>query len=171
MISKTIRDALRAQLSAAGSGLNDRLTALAPAYGVDAYQIGFGAASANFIFGRVSPDKFEESSAFTYPLLTIDTARSQNTNLVKFATFSGPVIATIDVHHSWPDESVLGDFASLVDLTEDAIYSCLNDKNRQSWPGNLLLNGNVSAARGPIVMAGMGWLQSIQFQCQFQLSV
>ncbi len=171
MISKLIRDAIRAQLAADVTGLNDRLAALAELYGVPPYVIDWSDTSTNFIFGRVSPAAFEESSVFTYPLLTIDTVRSQDTRRVKFATFAGPVVATIDVHHSWPDQSVLADFASLVDLTEDGVISCLNDQDSQSWPGNLLWNGQVTLQRGAIAMGGMGWIQSVQFICQFELIV
>jgi hypothetical protein len=171
VISKLIRDAIKTQLSAAGTGLNDRIAALAASYGVAPYAIDWTANSTNFIFGRVSSAAFEESSVFTYPLLTIDTVRTQHTNRVKFATFAGPVIATVDVHHSWADESVLADFASLVDLTEDAVIAALNDMNHQSWPGNLLWNGQVGLQRGGIAMGGYGWIQSAQFILQFELIV
>jgi hypothetical protein len=177
MISKTVRDAVKAQLSATDTGLNDRLAALAAAYAVSfsdsvaPYTIDWSTTSGNFLFGRVNPAAIESSSVFSYPLLTIDTVRAANTNRVKFATFAGPVVATIDVHHSWPEQSVLADFASQVDLTEEAIVSCLNDQDSQAWPGNLLWNGIVSAQRGPIVMGGYGWMQSLQFVCQFELIV
>jgi hypothetical protein len=171
MISKTVRDALKTQLSASGSGLNDRLAALATTYSQTAYVIDWTATSTNFIFGRVAPEKFEESSVFTYPLLTIDTVRSLSTNRIKYGSFSGQVTAMVEVHHSWAQEAVIADFASLVDMTEDATISCLNDKAHQTWTGNLLWNGAVTLMRGPIAMGGYGWLQSISFTCQFDLTV
>lgn len=172
MISKYVRDAVKAQLSDPQAGLNYRLSALAGGYGMDAaYEIDWSGTSQNFIFGRVAPEQFEETSAFSYPLLTIDTVRTQDTRRIKFATFAGPVVATIDVHHSWIEESVLADFASMVDLTEDAVISCMNDQSGQNWPGNLLWNGSIATQRGPIKMGGMGWLQSVQFVCNFELVV
>jgi len=171
MISKLIRDAVKTQLAASTTGLNDRLAALAASYATDPYVIDWSATSPNFIFGRVNPVAFEESSVFIFPLLTIDTVRTQDTRRIKFATFAGPVVVTIDVHHSWPQESVLGDFASLVDLTEDAVISTLNDQNHQVWPGNVLWNGQITLQRGAIAMGGYGWLQSLQFICNFEVVV
>ena len=59
-ISKFVRDALKAQLSANSTGFNARLAAIAPTYGVDAAQIDWTDSSTNFIFGRVAPELFEE---------------------------------------------------------------------------------------------------------------
>lgn len=168
-ISKFVRDALKAQLSAGGTGFNDRLQALAGAYEIEPWTVDWTADSTNFLFGLISPEKIEGSGVLTYPLVTIDTVRSQNTNRVKFATFAGPVTAVIDVHHSWSEESALQDFASFVDATEDAMVAALNDQDAQTWPGNLLWNGQVAAQRGQIVMGGMNWLQSLRFICNFEL--
>ena len=137
-ISKFVRDALKAQLSASTTGFNDRLQNLAGTYGIDPWAVDWSSDSTNFLFGRINPALIEESSVLTYPLVTIDVLRSQNTNRVKFATFAGPVQAVIDIHHSWAEESVLQDFASFVDATEDAMVAALNDQDAQSWPGNLL---------------------------------
>lgn len=170
-ISKLVRDALKGQLSAEETGFNARLAALWRSYGLppeDLPVIDWTSESANFLFGRVNPAGIERSSVFAYPLVTIDTLRSQNTNRVKFATFAGPVQAVIDVHHSWPDSSVIADFASYVDATEDAIIAALNDQ-AALWPGNLLWNGNVGMQRGAVLMGGYGWLQTASFFCQFDL--
>jgi hypothetical protein len=170
-ISKAIRDALKAQLSAGTTGFNDRLAAIAATYEIEPWTVDWTRDSTNFIFGRVSPQAFEESSVFTYPLVTIDTMRAQNTNRVKFATFAGQVVAVIDVHHSWPEGSVLADFASLVDATEDAIIATLNDQDTQVWPPGVLWAGRVSVERGRIAMGGLGWIQTATFVCTFELQV
>jgi hypothetical protein len=171
MIAKLVRDSLMTHLSAAGTGLNDRVAALAAAYAQNAYAIDWSSTSTNFLFGRVSPTAIEQSSVLTFPLLTIDTVRSQDMRRIKFSTFSGPVMATIDVHHSWPDESVIADFASLVDMTEDAIIDCLNDQNSQAWPGGVLWNGRVTSQRSPIITGSLGWIQSVQLLCPFEVTV
>jgi hypothetical protein len=88
---------------------------------------------------------------------------------VKFATFAGPVQAAIDVHHSWPQEAVLADFASCVDATEDAMIACLNDQNTQLWPSGVLWNGQVTCVRSPIAMGAANWIQTATFLCQFEL--
>ena len=173
-ISRAVRLAVKTQLQGTtinNNGINDRLVALATAYGITAYAIDWSTTSQNFIFGQIDPVQFEESSPFTYPLLTIDCLRSQNTNRIKLGLghFSGMVTASIDVHHSWYDNAVLADFSSDVDATEDAVISCLNDPTYQTWPGNMLWTGNVALARGPIRMGGYNWLQSIRFTCTFEL--
>src|SRR5436309_1302861 len=116
-ISKLVRDTLKTQLSAGITGFNDRLQGIAGEYGVEPWQVDWSDESTNFLFGRVSIQAVAQSSILTFPLVTIDTVRSANTNRVKFTTFAGPVAVVIDVHHSWPQESVLADFASYVDAT------------------------------------------------------
>ena len=176
-ISKAIRSAILIQLQGTtgnANGVNDRIAALATAYGIPPYPnplFDWTDNSVSFFFGQIDPAALEESSPFTYPLLTIDCPRSQNTNRVKFATFAGPVVAVIDVHHSWEEDSAIHDFASFVDATEDAVIGCLNNQSVQTWPGNLLWNGQVMASRGPIRAGGQGWLQSLRFTCNFELVV
>jgi len=175
VISKTIRDAILAQLSAPGSGINDRMLLLAANYGQDAYAIDWSDASPNFLFGRIDPDSIEESSVLTYPLVTIDTGAAVGQDIIYDSTFSGSVMALIDIHHSWPNESVLSDFASLVDMTEDAVISCLHDPNQQNiWSsfGNLLLaKGGITSQRGRITFGGENWRQSLRISCRMELTV
>ena len=56
-----------------------------------------------------------------------------------------------------------------MDATEDALISTMNDQNHQTWPGNLLWNGQIALERKPIQMGGLGWIQSAQFLCSFEL--
>src|SRR5579862_2099312 len=130
-IGRKVRQAIVAQLSPSATGFNDRLASVAGTYGIDAYTIDWTSESQNFIYGRIAPQLLDESSPLTYPLVTIDTVRSQNTNRVKFALFAGPVTALIEVHHSWTQDSALQDFSDLVDATEDAMIAALNDQEHQ----------------------------------------
>jgi len=175
VISKTVRNALLAQLSAPGSGINDRMLLLAGPYGQTAYSIDWSAESTNFLFGQIDPDSVEGSSVLTYPLVTIDTANAIGQDLIYNSTFSGSVLGLIDVHHSWPDESVLSDFASLVDMTEDAVISCLHDPNQQNiWStyGNLqLAKGGIVSQRGKIQFGGENWRQSLRISCRMELTI
>lgn len=173
-ISKYVREAVRTQLADATVGYNARLESVAESYGIEDVKdkrINFAKDSTNFLFGRISPDALEQSSVLTYPLMTIASVRCQNTNRVKFATFSGGVQVVIEVHHSWPDSAVIGDFDSEVDATEDVVIACLNAQNAQAWPPNLGWNGQVAATRSGIRMGGYGWLMTIQFLCTFELNV
>jgi len=169
-ISKYVRDAVKAQLAADTTGLNDRLAALWTSYSLDSgdlWKVDWSAESANFLFGRPAITAIEASSVMTFPFVAIDAIRAQNTNRVKFATFAGPVQVAIEVHHSWPQSAVINDFASYVDATEDAMISALNDQNAQFWPPNLLWNGNVAVQRGPLAFGARNWLQTVSFLCQF----
>lgn len=173
MISRLIRTALLAQFSAANSGFNDRLMALAPNYpGVEPYQIDWSGTSFNFMFGAVDPDAIEASSTLTFPFLSIDTVNAQDTGTVFASTFSGRVVAVIDVHHSWPNESVLADFSSLVDLTEEAIITCIQDPENQVWNGNLgRVKGGMASSRGRVTFGSENWRQSLRVTVPFNLTV
>jgi hypothetical protein len=168
-ISQKVRSAIVAQLSDPAKGFNPRLQVVTASYGVEPWSIDWTSESLNFMFGRVDPVALDKSSSLTYPMVTIDTQRSLHTNLVKFATFAGPIFAVIDVHHSWNESEAIPDFASWVDATEDAMVGALNDKDFQTWPGNVLWIGKVSANRGNVVMGGYHWRQTMTFICEFNL--
>lgn len=168
-ISKYVRDAIKGKLSDPRTGFNPRLAAIAEDYGIEPWAVDWSNTSSNFLFGRIAPQPVEESSVLTYPLTTIDVVRAQDTRRVLFATFAGTVTAVIDVHHSWPDQSVIADFASMVDATEDAMVSVLNNVEDQDWPQGMLWAGKVTVQRNPIIAGGYGWLQTETFICQFEL--
>jgi len=176
-ISGVVPAALWAQLSNQTSGVNPRLVALADsqAYKFDAFEIDWSDTSTNFIFGRIDPGLLQESSVFTFPMVTIDIGeladRGTDPRRIKTATFSGLVIGLVEVHHTWESEGVLADFGALVNATGDAILNCLNDHEVQQWPGNLLWNGRARMVPGPLKMGGQGWLRTTQFLCPFELAV
>lgn len=173
MISATIRNALKGQLSDATTGMNARIAALAASYGVDTFEVDFSDDSVNFLMSAVDIDSVEESSVFTYPLMTIDTIGAQDLGLIFSASFSGRIQGVIDVHHTWPDESVLSEFSAPVDLTEEAIIKCLKDPQTQNWSvfGNLLLmKGGVSSTRTKPKFAGENWRVSQRVTAIFELS-
>jgi hypothetical protein len=170
-IAQIVPTALRDQLANETTGLNARIAALAEAYGIEPFEIDWTDTSTNFLFGRLDPALLEESSVFTYPFVTIDTARMSDVRRVKFSVFSGPVLGLIEVHHSWQQESVIADFGALVNATADAVMNCLNDQSTQAWPGNLLWNGRAEMLPGPLRMGGQGWLRTTQFICPFDLTV
>jgi hypothetical protein len=171
MISGVVSAALWGQLSNGTAGLNARLIALAASYTFPGFTIDWSPTSVNFLFGTIDPAALEESSTFTYPFLTIDLLGLQDQREIKFATFSGPVIGVVEVHHSWADEAVIADFGALVNATGDAVLTCLNDANYQGWPPQLLWNGRAEMRPGPLRMGGLGWLKTTRFICPFKLSV
>jgi hypothetical protein len=176
MISKIIRNALKTQIADAAAGVNARLAALAGSY-PDAvpYVIDWSSTSLNFIWGTLDPDKFEETSVFTYPLVTIDTLTAQDQGLIFSATFAGKVVGVIDIHHSWPNESVVADFSDQLDMSEDAFLSCIKDTSRQQWGGGvnnlLLMKSGVNSGRTKVTFGGQNWRQSLRIVCPFELAV
>jgi len=169
MITGVIEAALKAQLSDAVTGINPRLVILASSYTFDAFAIDFSSNSTNFMFGRIDPSALEETSVFTFPFLTISILGAQDQRDIKFSTFSGPVMAIVEIHHSWAQNAIIADFDSLVNASADAIFSCLNDI--QTWPGNLLWNGKAEMRPGALKFGGLNWLKTTQFICPFRFSV
>jgi hypothetical protein len=161
--------ALQAQLADVATGINPRLVVLASSYDFPAFEIDFSATSTNFMLGRIDPAALQETSVFTFPFLTLDVIGAQDQRDIKFSIFSGPIMAMVEVHHSWPDEAIIADFSALVNATADAIFDCLNDI--QLWPGNLLWNGKAEMRPGPLKEGGLNWLKTTQFICPFRFTV
>jgi hypothetical protein len=170
-IAGVVPAALKGQLSADGSGVNERLIVLGASYVFDPFQFDWSDMSVNTMMGSIDPASLEETSVFTYPFLTIDLLALQDAREIKYSTFSGPAVGIVEVHHSWPDESIIADFGALVNATADAVLSCLNDAKYQDWPDNLLWNGRAEMRPGRLKQGGLGWLKTTQFICPFRLTV
>lgn len=167
-ISRAVRDAIKAQLSDAVNGFNVNLAAIASSYGVAAFEVDWSDTSTNFIMGRIDPDMVEETSPFSYPLLTIDTENSTHDNFVKFAEFAGKVTAIIEVTLSWEQGQTIPDFASYADAVEDAMFKSMNNQAFQAWPSGVLYNGITDMSRGRIIEAGENWRQQLPFVAAFR---
>jgi hypothetical protein len=181
-VSRMIRQALLTQLSGApGStllgGFNGAVDEALGNYGLDPSVIFWeginwqtDGTSQNFLFGRVSPDFIEQSSAYRYPMVTIDTVKSVSDPRFKFGTFNGPIFAIVEIHLSWEAAEVIPDFASWGDAFEDAVYTTLNANGAMVAPG-WTYNRNIEVTRSPIMMGGRNWRQTHTCPCRFEAFV
>ena len=180
-ISKLVRTQLLARLQGADANgqnsFNLNMNAALQSYGLSpqviAWQnIDWTANTHNFIWGRISPDEIDSSGGqFTYPLVTIDTLNSRNTNYAKYANFAGPVQAVIDVHFSWKSSGVLQDFSSWSDALEDALYTTLLSQSYQRWSNGILPEwGSAAFTKDPQIRAGgYGWRRSHTLTAIFEV--
>ena len=182
-ISRLLRTQLAARLQGSDANgqnsFNLNFSAALQAYGLSpqvirwpSSGIDYTANSHNLIWGRVSPDEIDTSGgAFVYPLLTIDTLRSRNSNYVKYATFAGPVTASIDVHLSWDASGALQDFATWSDALEDALFSTLLHDNYQRWSNGILPDWSSAtfSKDASIRPGGYGWRRSHTFLATFEV--
>lgn len=118
-------------------------------------------------WGLVAPDAIEKSSVMEYPFVAMDIVRSTQAPIVISSDFSGECVFMIQFHLSWISDAILADFASYGDLVQDAMYASLNDPDNQLFASGVVYRGNMGLARGPVVMAGDNWRQTLQFQGSF----
>jgi hypothetical protein len=148
---------------------------------VDPIVIDWTRNSSNFTLGLVPVDLIEESSPFTYPLVTIsaDVARSYgpgNQKRIHYQRFSGMVIGTIQAHLSWRDVAVR-DFETWPNAVVSAMFATMNAPSisaptvPNSWGTGVTYGYDLSAVKGPIVMAGQNWRRTITFSGTFEVTI
>lgn len=170
-ISKAVRDAIEEKLSDDTTGFNAQLAAIADEYDLedeDVFKIDWSDDSLNFFYGNVAPDLVEATSPFTYPLLTIDTARARHDNFIKFADFAGTVTAVVSITITWEKSQVLPDFSKLADAVEFATFMAINKQDLQDWPNGVEYAGIMELNRGGIFEAGENWRQQLVFTLNFR---
>jgi hypothetical protein len=184
-VCRIARQALFNRISDQTLGFNATYAAVQPGYldffsgdPVDPIVIDFSAGSVNFNFGRVPPDLIEETSAFTYPFLTISAERIQpwgTGNRVHYQQFSGAIQGFVEVHVSWEQEEVR-DFETLPDAVIDAMFQCVQAPSMSqpnvanSW-NTLNFRYDLSAQKTPVLALGQGWRRTILFACSFEAMI
>ena len=174
-ISQRVRLAIRNQLASQNAGFNTNFGAALDNYGVDPHAINWHGIewtgnTTNFLYGRVSAAFIDQlSGKLDYPILTIDTAAGRHTNEVISATFSGSVVAIIELHLGWSSSDVLQDFASYADAADDAMFATINNLEAQNYGAGILYNGRMSFQRGAIEPGGPSWRQTITFTPEFKV--
>lgn len=183
-ISRAVRQAVKNRLADDVSGFTPRLemylateSFLIPPNFV--LPIQFDGSSYNFFEADLDTKYFDETTAITYPVLTLFSARSRNANLEKFSLFAGLVSVQINVFASWTNESADADFAVFGDCAETALYATFNDQSLRDWanqasiPGqvNVVWNGEMSFNRSRIVAAAENWQQTYSAVLDFEAHV
>lgn len=146
---------------------------------VDEISIDWTGDSLNFAYGLIPPDLIEETSPFTYPLLTISADRAQSFQAqrrVHFQRFSGVVVATIQIHLSWI-ESAIRDFETWPNAVVGAMLATMNAPSLSaptvpnSWGTGVIYGYDLASTKGPILMAGQNWRRTITFTGSFEVLI
>jgi len=165
-ISKVAVDALLARLSDPDTGFNANLLAVAATYGITPWTVDWDPdSSVNFSVGQIWPDQVEESAAFTYPYTTIDSPASLDDSRVVSAVFAGTIALVIEVHISYPGESLPRALTPLAQAIEDAMFQTINDLAMIGTYMSALLtyNGRWSLQKSIITFAGGNWRRTLRF--------
>ena len=177
-ICRAVRLALKRRLTDGTYGFNAQFGSICGDYGVDPIVIDFDSDySVNFAWGQVPPDLIEENSPLTYPVLTVDVTRGQQSaspQRLKAHQFSGQVVAVIEVHYSWGMEQTT-DFASGPDAVVAAMYASLNNQSAANTDyvrnagvdTGINYNQDLTFQKSPIIPAGENWRRTIQFIATF----
>ncbi len=169
-VSYRVRQLIKTQMAFA---FNDRVDDAMTDYQLDPAEItwvgiDFTEASNNFLFGRINPDALEGSSAYVYPMVTIDTLRSASDPKVKFVLYGGRIQAVIEMHISWSESNAIYDFASWGDAFEDALYATMN-VDTAFVGSNICYAKDIAIQRSGIVAGGRNWRQTLSAVCNFTL--
>jgi len=156
------------------STYTDRTSGQLPDFVVD-----FSGDSSNFVYGDVPADLIEETSPFSYPLVTISADRAVSFRpgsgqRVHYAQFSGRIQFRVQVHLSWSDSGVR-DFETWPNAVIDAVYSTINAPSAQSpnvspnWGQGLVYGYDLDFQKSPLIEAGENWRRLVSFVGTFEV--
>ena len=164
---KVTRDAVRTALSAAVTGFNAQLAAIAAAYSIVPYTIDWAAESRQTFQGYISPEQIDVSQIVEYPAVVLYTSDAINENFEKGHRFGGQVQAHMDWYLRFKTGIEVDDVESILDATEDAALEAINDYS--AWPANVIYNRQFQVSRDAISLLGEGWEQRIAVQMLFHV--
>jgi hypothetical protein len=164
-ISLVALNALQARLSDSVTGFNANLTAVANTYGVDAFTVDWSNTSSNFMIGQIDPNLLEQSSSFTYPFVTIDTATVTDDGRVVSAVFAGTIALIVEVHIAQETEDFPRLLVPLGQAVEDAFFATVNNQSQLGTYMSALLtyNGKWTLQKSSIQMSGNNWRRTLRF--------
>jgi len=170
-IHRAVRNAVRDQLKDVNNGFNKKLADIASTYDIadQVFTINFDNPGENFYYGQISEEVLDALEGPAYPLMTLFSIASGNQNFQKFTTFSGTVEIGIQVFVSWAEGRLIPNFENLGDAVIDVMYDLFNASALQSWAVPVAYNGEISCAKGPLVLAGDNWRQLLIFRLVFQV--
>jgi len=164
-ISAVALGALQTRLSDPATGFNVNLAAVAGEYGVAGYAVDWSRTSANFLVGQVDPNALEQSSTFTYPFTTIDTADVTDDGRVVSAVFAGTIALIVEVHISFDTQDFPQEMIPLGQAIEDAFFATVNNQDELNvWMNALVTyNGRWTLRKSAIQFAGGNWRRTLRF--------
>ncbi len=133
--------------------------------------------SKNMFVGQVTADQLHDSTAFTYPLMTIYAKAAANKNEQKYQRFAGLVRCYVKVWLSGKvlkASKALHDFEIWGDAIEGAVLETFDSplpSVQGVWMQNVVYNGDLAWERGDMEESGTNWRQLLTFIASFRVIV
>lgn len=177
---RRVLNALVAALSDQTTGFNAALAGIATTYDIAAYEIGWSLPSDNCVYGQFDEVGARVAQLRNFPGAIIYTTTALKENRVKFTTFSGLVVAVIDLIirlRSLDDANQFvnqpdfgGDFEKHPDAAEDAMLSALT-AGRTTMSASSVNWTEYKTSRSPVVETGDGHIQRLTFTLGFEVHI
>lgn len=175
-IFRALRELVKASLAATdGTGFNSRLANRAAEYGIEPFEIDFGAGSRSFaespIAASVRADGRDLGHLATFPALALYCSGAVNERLVRPATFAGRVTVNVDVRLRMAvrDGSAFGieggNTESLADAVADSVTECVTAVTGSG----ISFQGEYRIARSPLLHLPDGYEQVVRLEFDFKV--
>ena len=168
-IRKTLRDSLISVLGNPSNGFNPTLAAIAADYGITPFAIDWTTGSKNLFCGFLPAGQIEISEIAEYPAFVVYTSNAENRHTNKPKTFSGPVVAHVDVYVKFTTGAEQHDTESVCEAIEDAIITCI-ERDSAAWPPSVGYTGQYTGFWTPITLLSNGWERIIPIEMLFEVN-
>jgi hypothetical protein len=165
---KLVRDAYLGFLADAAAGFNAQLIALAVPYQIAPFQIFWQNPSTNFSqtwVEDVELGPFEE-----FPAVALYTSEANDTGVPRALSFTGDVTACLDFWIRYRTGAETYDSESLLDATEDAALTVLNNP-LNAWPPGVLFSRETEIKREPLLPLADGFQQKTSLMSRFSVRI
>jgi hypothetical protein len=168
-VSSAARGAVLARLADAVYGFNANHADAAAAGGAQPIAVNWNPATSKQLFlSFLSPDAIEDTTAFTFPVVCVYSARSASTNRAKYNVFSGEVHVYVDIHWASKSSAAPRDSEREMDAIENALIACFNA--RPDWAGDdVVYGGDIELQRLPVTKTSSNWRQTIRARLTLEL--
>lgn len=174
--------AMRAALSDAATGFNAKLAALAPARGIDPFEIDWSDTSDNFIQAFIDPAQIDVSEVMEFPACVIWASSPRQfpagtrtigpmfdgevTGHVAFALRHRPVkYSDIEAEGASAAKNLEKLRHAVIRAAMEAFHAV------DEWPEGVGYHGLVATADYPFELTGDGWEAVVEMQFMFDVSI
>ena len=177
---RRVLDGLVNVLGDTTTGFNAQLGAIAQIYDISPYEITWTLPSPNCVYGQLDDLGARVSQLISFPGAILYTTTALKENRVKFSTFSGLVIAIVDMVLRFrakddadtvanqPDFS--GDYEKHPDAAEDAMLAALT-AGRHILSAQSVNWTEYKTSRSPVIDTGDGHIQRVTFTLGFEVHI
>lgn len=169
---KRTRTAVYDALVSPTFGLNAKLAAAAPGYGVTAPTFDLAAGSSQFLQGFLLPEALDLSPLIVFPALVLYTSSARTeSGREKFRKWTGDVQVESHFYLEQRAGREKDNTEVLGDLLEDAFVEVLNAARSIFEGAGVTWGGDYSCDRDPVVQLENGWAQRIPISTLFEVTV